>query len=146
VLVTGGFRSVSSSEVYEDTGSNATWRPVIGGVSPSTTLELGAVFTVNGSLLRGVSEASGGASGSSPTDFPRLTLLDLERGGLLPVSFQDFSRTQVTATLPLVPPGQYLLSITVNGLTTGTVFRITGDLTPPDTTRSPGEIARESSA
>jgi MYXO-CTERM domain-containing protein len=134
VLVVGGYSSEDSSEVYEGTGANDSWRPVIGGIAPSTTLELGAVFTVSGSRLRGLAEASSGASNTSPTDFPVLTLLDLERGGLFPVASKDFSSTQVTATLPLAPPGQYLLAITVNGLTTGTVLRITGDMTPPDTT------------
>jgi len=133
VLMTGGYGGVVTSELYDDTGANSTWRPGLGGVSASGPLAPGSVFTVNGSLLRGVSEASGGDSRSSPTDFPFLTLLDLERGRLVVLPSQDFSSAHVTASVPLVPPGQYLLSVTVNGLTSSTVLGIAAaqDTEPP---------------
>ncbi len=144
----GGFDTVTSAQEYEDTGSNPAWRPGIASVSPGNTVEIGSVFTVNGSRLRGLSEASGGDSRSSATDFPLLTLLDIERGVLLTLPARDFSRTQLSARVPTVSPGQYLLSVTVNGLTSGTVLQITGDLTPPDTsiTAAPAASTTQSSA
>ncbi len=142
VLMTGGYTNIATSEVYDDTAANAAWRPELGSITAGALLEPGSVFTVNGSRLRGLSEASSGDSRSSPTDFPLLTLMDLERGRLTALPSQDFSDTHVTARVPGVLPGQYLLSVTVNGLTSGTVLSIAAglDAEPPTVTlTTPGE-------
>ncbi|HEX8706129.1 MAG TPA: Ig-like domain-containing protein, partial [Myxococcaceae bacterium] len=134
VLVIGG--TTINPLVYDDTGAHPTWRPEVASVSPDTSLTTGSFFTVNGSRFRGLSEGSSGASQSSPTDFPVLTLLDLERGRLTAVATQDFSSTHVTARVPWVQPGHYLLSVTVNGLTAGTTLSIIQgpDTEPPTAT------------
>ncbi|WP_169787002.1 Ig-like domain-containing protein [Hyalangium minutum] len=142
VLVMGGDQD--TVELYDDTGSNPLWRPGIVSVSASAPLIPGASFTVNGSLLRGISEASGGSSRSSASDFPFLTLLDIERGTLAVLPSQGFSSTHVTSTVPPTPPGQYLLSVTVNGLTSAKVIEIAAapDTVPPTVTlTAPGEGA-----
>jgi N-acetylneuraminic acid mutarotase len=135
LLVTGG--STLNPVVYDDTGAHLTWRPDIVSVSPSAPLAPGGVFTVNGSRLRGISEASGGGSRSSPADFPLLTLLDLERGRMTILPSWDFSSTHATAKVPAwAPQGHYLLSVTVNGLTSSTVLSIAAgaDIEPPTAT------------
>jgi N-acetylneuraminic acid mutarotase len=134
VLVTGGSLSGINSELYDDTGASPAWQPTITSVSGLTALEPGSAFTVSGSLLRGLSEASDGSSRSSPTDFPLVTLLDPERGRLAALPSRDFSSTHVTASVPALPPGQYLLSVTVNGLTSSTLVAIGDDVTAPDIT------------
>ncbi|WP_224249930.1 Ig-like domain-containing protein [Hyalangium gracile] len=132
VLITGD-DDFTYGALYDDTGASPSWRP--GGISVSATTPLtpGSVFTVNGTLLRGISEASGGNSRSSPTDFPVLTLRDLERGRQLVLPSQGFSSTHVTTSVPQVLPGLYLLSVTVNGLTSSTGLTIAAgpDTTPP---------------
>jgi MYXO-CTERM domain-containing protein len=137
VLMVGGqgpAGPLSSAELYEDTGSLPAWRPAITGLNPSGALTPQGTFTVNGLRFRGISEGSSGISQTAPTDFPLLRLMDLEQQQVVrPVAFQSFSGTQVTATLPNVPLGRYLLLVTVNALTTGQIIQI-GDVTPPETT------------
>jgi hypothetical protein len=146
VLIMGGSGS-TSARVYEDTGSAAAWRPEIDSLAPSTAMEPGTVFTVSGSRLRGVSEAGSSQAMCSATDFPLMTLLDLERRQFHAVPLQDFSDTQAVATVPAVPPGHYLLSITVNGLTAGRVLRL-GDVSAPETsiTSAPSGVTNQPSA
>ncbi|MCY1073568.1 kelch repeat-containing protein [Archangium lansingense] len=124
VLVAGGYSYLSNCDVYEDTDARPEWRPDIAGVSPGTSLMSGDVFTVNGSRLRGVPES----------DVPLLTLLDIERGRLFTLPSRDFSSTQVTASVPAVSPGQYLLSVIANGVTTSKVLSVVSDTVAPDTT------------
>jgi MYXO-CTERM domain-containing protein len=134
VLIAGGqaINPLISAELYEDTGSSATWRPAITSISPSSTLGPESAFTVNGLRFRGISEASSGISQTAPTDLPLLTLMDPEGSVVRRVPFQSFSSTQVSATLPAVPVGRYLLFVTVNALSTGGLIQI-GDITPPET-------------
>jgi len=118
-------------ELYDDTGTAEAWRPTIGSLSPSI-MEPGTLLTVNGSGFRGISEASSGAGQSSPTDFPLLGLLDVARGSWVPMRAGTFSRSSLTARMPDVLPGHYLLSVTVNAISTGVVLRVP-DVTAPDT-------------
>ncbi|HEX8698891.1 MAG TPA: kelch repeat-containing protein [Myxococcaceae bacterium] len=133
VLVTGGYLFEAGAELYDDTGADPSWRPGIVSVSSDPVVP-GNVFTVNGSLLRGISEASDGSGHSSPTNFPFLTLLDLARERLVVLPPRDFSSTHVTARLPAILTGQYLLSVTVNGLTTSKPLAISTDPASPDYT------------
>lgn len=134
VLAVGGYGYLGTVEVYEDTDVSPARRPDIVGIAPGTSLEAGGAFTVNGSLLRGVSEAGGGNNRSSSSDVPLLTLLDLERGRLFALSSRDFSSTQVTSNVPSVRPGQYLLSVIVQGVSSGKVISVRGGPTAPRTT------------
>ncbi|MFY0563288.1 kelch repeat-containing protein [Archangium lansingense] len=138
VLVAGGYSYLSNCDVYEDTDARPEWRPGIAGVSPGTSLMSGDVFTVNGSRLRGVPES----------DFPLLTLLDIERGRLFTLPSRDFSSTQVTASVPSVSPGQYLLSVIANGVTTSKVLSVVSDTVAPDTTiaSAPSNPTKETTA
>jgi MYXO-CTERM domain-containing protein len=129
----GGTEGLKLAEVYEDTAASAGWRPVLTRPAAGELLEAGSALQVEGALLRGLSEASGGNSRSSPTGFPVLTLLDLARDTLYSVPLRDFSPTHATATVPRVPSGQYLLSVIVNGVSAGRVVLIQGVL-PLDTT------------
>jgi MYXO-CTERM domain-containing protein len=137
VLVTGGYgtsgQQLTSAELYEDTGANPSWLPELTSITPSTSLEVGSLFIVNGLRLRGVSEGSFGNQRSSPTDFPLLTLQDVARGVLYRLPSLDFSGTHVAAKMPPVTAGTYLLSVTVNGLTSSKVLSVIDDQTPPDT-------------
>ncbi|WP_309888308.1 Ig-like domain-containing protein [Archangium sp.] len=111
----------ASAEAYDDTGAKPAWRPELVGVSPSTGLEPGSVFTVTGSRLRGLSEGSEGNSHSSPTNFPVLTLLDLARGRLLVRARDAAGNVDATpashAWRSDAPPAAPLITSPANGAT-----------------------------
>ncbi|MDY7227928.1 kelch repeat-containing protein [Hyalangium rubrum] len=135
LLLTGGLGNageLSSAEEYEPTGTIPFWKPRLFIPAPGDTLEPGSIFSAYGTLLRGLSEASSGTTHSSPTDFPLLSLMDMQQGRLFAFPFHDFSPGHVTATLPMVPEGHYLLSLTVNALTGLQVIRVAELI--PDTT------------
>jgi MYXO-CTERM domain-containing protein/uncharacterized delta-60 repeat protein len=140
VLVVGGSHGniYASAEAYDDTGSDIAYRPSLTSLAPSTPMGPGSLFTVGGEYLRGFSEASGGNSRSSATDFPLLTLLDLARERLIPLPSRDFSSNHVTAQVPKVFPGQYLLNVTVNGLTSGKVLHVLASSPPVITSPANG--------
>jgi MYXO-CTERM domain-containing protein len=150
VLIAGGFSSsgyISSAELY-DVGAPPEWRPSLTSLSPSSSLAPGSVFTVYGTRFRGISEASSGSTWSSASDVPLLTLVDLERGRLFAVPSRDFSSTHVTATVPDVPAGHYLLSVTVNALSSSRMLHVVRDVTAPDTTltETPASVTRQTDA
>jgi uncharacterized protein (TIGR03382 family) len=123
VLLSGGQGTsfFPTAELHDSTGASDTWRPVLGSITPGTRLETGYTLTLSGSRFRGLSEGSSGSSRSSPTDYPMLTLVDLEGRPLRSLLSNDFSSTSATATTPALPSGHYLLLITVNGLSDGQV-------------------------
>jgi N-acetylneuraminic acid mutarotase len=122
---------LSKTEQYEELSVNMSWRPVVGNLAPNPWLEPGAVFTVTGFGFRGLSEASGGMAASSPTDFPLLRLRELESQQVFAVPFQDYSRGHVQARAPNLAQGHYLLSVTVNGLTSPSIVVRVGEETHP---------------
>src|SRR5690606_8811355 len=124
VLVVGGLDDddapVRASELYVPTA----WQPVVTGPS---AIQSGV--TVTGSGFRGVSGGSGGGVNDSPTDFPFVSLRPLEGGAAYAVPFSDFSETGVTVQVPAVPDGDYVLGVTVGGVTATKVVQV--DAPPP---------------
>jgi MYXO-CTERM domain-containing protein len=150
VLAAGGAlntTALTSAELYEDTTTQPAWRPELASLSPSSALTSGTVFTVNGTRLRGLSEASNGTTNGSATDFPLLTLTDIPRGQRFTVPLQGFSSTHATGLVPAVPAGRYLLSVTVNALTSSLPLQVT-DPAAPDTsiTSGPPALTSQTSA
>jgi len=126
VLAVGGSAAtgaLDSAEVYEDTGAAEAWRPV---VTPPASLQSGWTLTVNGSGLRGISEANGGDTQSSATNFPLVSLLALEGGRRTSVALQDFSNTSLVMRVPSVLDGYYLMSVTTNAIPGGAVVFVDG--------------------
>ncbi len=145
VLAAGGLMSgtgyVASAEVFDlGRGAPDTSRPLVGTVAGSAafpvTLSYGATVAVTGARFRGVSEASGGHTGSSPTDAPIVVLAGplggasgfLESGPgetrLLPLAGPP-TDTALSFTTPVqwgglnptgLGPGFYRLRVVVNGI------------------------------
>jgi arylsulfatase A-like enzyme/WD40 repeat protein len=129
VLVAAGEAAtgyLASAEVYEGTGALDAWRPTL---QPLAILKPGATVNVTGSGFRGVSEASSGNPQGSATNFPLLSLTAVETGAPTRVPGRNFSDTSVTATVPAVPDGYYLLTVTTNAITGGRMVLLDG--TPP---------------
>ena len=122
--------ALTRAEEYEETSGTQAGRPAMGGILPNPWVQPGAVFTVYGEGFRGLSEASGGMTASSPTDFPLLRLMDVESHHLFAIPFQGFSRTTLEARAPNLRHGHYLLSVTVNGLMSGALVVRVGDAPP----------------
>ena len=102
VLAAGGINGspliLNSAELY-DTGLGfaAAWRPVVS--SFPAVLKAGSPVNLSGSGFRGISEASGGATNDSPTDYPLVQLrrLDNEMAFWLPPDpAHPFSATAFT--------------------------------------------------
>jgi hypothetical protein len=133
VLVVGGYndynRYSSSTELYADSHGDDAWCPRITHVS-HTLLETSTTLTVTGERFLGPSEGSSGNSQSSPTNFPLLSLSSVENNLWVPLLGHDFSDTSVTATVPPLPNGYYLLNVTTQGLTSSWTISI-NDTTPP---------------
>ena len=126
VLTVGGGTAtgaLAQAELYEDTGALEAWRPV---VTPPASLDVGQTVTVSGSGLRGISDASGGNTESSPTNFPLVSLMALEGGRRTPVLPQGFSDTALVFRVPAVVDGYYLLTATANAIPGGAVVFIDG--------------------
>ncbi|KFA89289.1 Kelch repeat-containing protein, partial [Archangium violaceum] len=122
VLIVGGHSVVgfmASVEVYEDTGAQQAWRPVVLSVSQAAR-----TLDVTGTGFRGVSEAGGGGTAHSPSDVPVLTLQSVAQGTLLRVPFTRFSATAVRASLPPGLSGHYLVSVLPNAVAGGRVALI----------------------
>ncbi|AKJ05629.1 T1SS secreted agglutinin RTX [Archangium gephyra] len=126
VLAVGGSAAtgaLDSAEVYEDTGTVDAWRPI---VTPPASLQSGWTLTVNGSGLRGISEAHSGNTQNSGANFPLVSLLALEGGQRTSVVLQDFSSTSVVMRVPAVMDGYYLMSVTANAIPGGAVVFVDG--------------------
>jgi uncharacterized protein (TIGR03382 family) len=152
VLVVGGAEFISgdelsSAELYMDSAGAERWRPRLTDVSP-TQLEQGSSITVTGELFQGSSEAGSGTTQSSPTNYPLLSLSSVETGRWMPLLGHDFSDTSVSATLPFILNGYYLLNVTTQGLTSSRVISIINS-TPPDTSlkaESPEQVTQSTTA
>ncbi|WP_395849265.1 kelch repeat-containing protein [Cystobacter fuscus] len=127
---THGGSGAPSAELYPGS-EDATRSPLITGVS-ALSLEQGFSITVTGERFRGGSEAGSGTTRSSAAPPPLLSLSSVESGWWVPLFGHDFSDTSVSATLPYVPDGYYLLNVTTQGRTSSRVISII-NRTPPDT-------------
>lgn len=138
--------SAPAAEVYVDDTQNDAWRPVVQQITPSPA-QPGGTLTITGSGFLGFSDASDGSAHASPSNFPLLSLKDIERGTWVPLRATSVSRTSLTVPLPQVPAGHYLLTLTVNALSTQVPLRLT-DTTAPDTsiTFAPSDPSSTASA
>jgi hypothetical protein len=139
VLVAGGLGStgaLASVELYDGTGALEAWRPL---VIPPAPVKAGGVFSLSGFGFRGASEASGGSSYSSPTHFPLVQLSDVEGGGRRYLSRRDFSDTSVTLNVPAELDGYYLVTVTTNAISAGTMLFVDGRAPAAPVLTGPGE-------
>ncbi|WP_395832651.1 kelch repeat-containing protein [Archangium violaceum] len=123
LLVVGGNNALTSAELYMDSVWSDAWRPDIADVSPSV-LEPNTSLTVTGAKFRGFSNDGAGNPRSSPTNYPLLSLSSVENERWVPLLGRKFSDTSVSATLPYVPNGHYLLNVTTQGLTSSRMVSI----------------------
>ncbi|PTL75682.1 hypothetical protein DAT35_53680 [Vitiosangium sp. GDMCC 1.1324] len=142
VLLTGG--TTASAELFDDRGTLEPWRPEL--TSPDL-LPPGTSVTLSGELLRGLSEASNGSFNSSSSAVPVFVLTSNEQGTQVPLTASQFSETSATLDVPRIAPGAYVLSVLVNGLSSGRKVRI-ADATVPDTgfTATPASLTNARSA
>jgi hypothetical protein len=101
VLAVGGFSGsiLSSAELFDaGLGFAAAWRPVVN--SFPNKLLAGIEFVLGGSGFFGLSEASGGATNNSPTDYPLVQLRRLDNEMVLWLSPD---RAHPSPLLPLFP-------------------------------------------
>ena len=133
VLLVGGYggAELSSAELYLESVQAETRRPLITAVSPSL-LEHGTPITVAGQRFLGSSEGGSGGTASSATRLPLLSLSSVSGEGWVPLLGHTFSDTSVSATLPYVPNGYYLLNVTTQGLTSSRMIHIR-NITLPET-------------
>jgi hypothetical protein len=120
ILVAGGWNGsdLNSVEVYDQGLSfNDAWRPTISSVS--SPLEVGKVLSLTGSGFRGfgLSEASGGGTYSSATNYPLVQIRRLDNDQWLWVSPEAFSSTSYTSLqITNLPKGPALVTVFVNGI------------------------------
>ena len=122
VLVNGGREpvtssSLDSSEIYVEPPDVSAVQPVI---DPPGTLTAGQPFTLTGARFLGGTEANGGGSSSSPTNYPLVTLEPAGGGALTHLLFSDFTDGQVSLTAPAGLSGPYALTVAVNGISSST--------------------------
>ena len=121
-LVTGGSSSggiQAGAELYlRDLGFSDSWRPTI--VTTPAALLLGGKATLSGTLFKGLSEASGGNTQNSSSNYPVVQLQRLDNGQQLFPGLDSaslWSDTQLTvAALQGIAPGPALLTVFVNGI------------------------------
>ena len=133
-LLPGGEALIINSSwtvLFRTALGNISSRPVIKQIAPAT-LEPGSLLAVTGMGFLGLSEASGGQTQSSSTNYPLLSLQSVDTGLWTPLPGREFSDASVVARLPYLPAGQYLLNVTTHAVTSGKVILIT-NTTPPKT-------------
>ena len=124
ILVAGGATNISlfaagyplTAVLYNPgLGFAATNQPTL--VSFPTNVGLGASATISGALFRGLSEASLGGTGNSPSDHPVVQLLALNSGWSALVNGTAWSSNSFSGIIPTnFPVGHALLTVCVNGI------------------------------
>jgi hypothetical protein len=119
VMVAGGvFGSYLNDTELIDAGLGfaGAWRPVVSSLT--TTLLPQSEVVLGGSGFLGLSEASGGATDNSATNYPLVQLRRLDNDlvvWLPPVPVASFSATVFTSMpLPALPAGHYLATVFAN--------------------------------
>jgi len=118
VLITGGHttNSLTSAEVFNPYVSFSNVPPPQ-VTSATSLLDPGSTLTVTGSQFRGDSEASGGNTQDSSTDYPLVQLRSIESGWMTFLPATSWSTNSFTsAPVWNFPPGYALATIFVNGV------------------------------
>ncbi|WP_158622213.1 kelch repeat-containing protein [Corallococcus sp. CA047B] len=132
VLVFGGRSSTvqAAVESFDPVSALASARPTL---DTPRILSPGASFIATGTRLRGVSDGGSGGYHSSSSEAPLVRLVNVESGAVSWVknvtAWQDGK--QFSARAPTVAAGQYLLLVTVQGITGGRMVRVTEDNAVP---------------
>ena len=134
VLVAGGIVliSLASAELYEiGLGFlKPDWQPQI--ASATTTLESGSSLTLTGSRFQGISQASGGTSQDSSSNYPIVQLRALDSGqtAFLPVdSATGWSDTSFTSTpVSGFPFGPAIVTVFSNGIPSAAKYLVVGPI------------------
>lgn len=123
VLVVGGANATSgyldSAELYDSgLGFENIWRPGLNSVT--SPLTLGSTLAATGNQFRGISEASGGGSQNSSTNYPLVQIFSLANEQslfLLSDPASNWSNTSFTSQpMPVLPPGYALATVFTNGI------------------------------
>lgn len=121
VLVTGGFNSsdLASAELYDvGLAFNSAWQPQI-ATAPST-LAPGSKLALTGSLFQGVSQASGGNSQDSSSNYPVVQLRSLDNSQVMFLQVDStvgWSNTAFTSTpVSGFPAGPALVTVFTNAI------------------------------
>lgn len=132
ILVSGGRSNavLASVESFDPVSAAASARPTL---DTPRILSPGAAFIATGTRLRGVSDGGGGTTSASANDAPVVRLMNVESGAVSWVKgvtgWQDGK--QFSARAPTVAAGQYLLLVTVQGVTGGRMVRVTDENAAP---------------
>jgi hypothetical protein len=114
----GGYGNLNSAEVYDSgLGFDKDWRPTISSIT--STLVLGDAVSITGTGFRGfqLSEASGGGTNSSATNYPLIQIRRLDNEQLLWISSSAFSATAITsAPVSSILAGPAIVTVFVNGI------------------------------
>jgi len=122
ILVVGGGnhdvagQQIASAELYDEgRGASVVWTPTLTGSLPKS--RPGATLTLVGTKFTGVSEASGGGTSSSATNFPLVQLRRQDNSALNFAAVKDWTATSATVTLPSsLIAGWHWLYVIVNGV------------------------------
>ncbi len=120
VLVAGE----DQAELYNPSPGTEVRRPIIQSIP--TAISHGVPFSITGLLFRGDSEADGGTSASSATNYPLVRLHHVDSGDLdwLPFDppspassfWEDPIELQFSELPPEYDPGRYLVTVFANGI------------------------------
>ncbi len=119
VLVSGGNGAsnfLTTAELFDEgRGAQPAWTPVL-TTAPAGVVS-GSTLTLGGQLFTGVSEASGGNTQTSATNYP-LALLQAADGGVLAYAAGTaWSASSLTVTLPAtLQNGPYWVRVIVSGV------------------------------
>jgi N-acetylneuraminic acid mutarotase len=123
VLITGGtgFSTIISSVLFDSgLGFSSAWQPQI--AVNSSTNSIGGAFSFSGSKLRGISEACGGNSQSSPSDCPIVQLRNLENNQISFLNATNWTTNSCTSFLNTnLTGGWTMATIFVNGISSTSV-------------------------
>lgn len=127
VLLAGG-NAATGAELYEDTGAQPAWRPV---VNQPDVLVLACPSVLQGLRFRGIPGAGSGNQADSATDFPLVRLRGAEGGRLWTLPATGMSATSATVTVPAdVPVGPYALSVFANAIPGGRMVTVVPNAAP----------------
>ncbi len=122
VLVVGGVKhddlaSYFDSELYDEArGAPVSNSPAV-SEAPALIAAPGGSLTLQGTLLTGVSEGSGGGSQSSPANYPLVQIERQDNEWSVFARVTDFSSTSANVEIPpSLQPGWHWLRVIVNGV------------------------------